>query len=141
MIDYILNPILMGGLVKEVHDGQVKLHLHGRLGVITIPEELILTKEPVMPGLELEFYFSYVQVTAAPLDYDTSPLHGKDEELIPCLIGGHIIEVNDTAIKASLDEGLGTVAVPLRWVFTDMALEEGQCVELYFSRVRPKPVR
>ena len=30
-------------------------------------------------------------------------------------------------------DGLGTVAVPRRWAFTDVPLDEGQNVEFYFS--------
>ena len=45
MLDYMINPIKMGGLVKEVKDNQIKVHLHGRLGVITVPNRLVTTKE------------------------------------------------------------------------------------------------
>ena len=38
-LDYTINPILMGGLVKSVDAGIVKVHLHWRLGVIEIPRE------------------------------------------------------------------------------------------------------
>ena len=40
--EYTINPVLMGGLVKEVTSDAVKVHLHGRLGVITIPKGCIL---------------------------------------------------------------------------------------------------
>lgn len=39
-MDYMINPIKMGGLIKEVQDDRIKVHLHGRLGVITIPKRL-----------------------------------------------------------------------------------------------------
>lgn len=45
-MDYMINPIKMGGLVKEVTDDRIKVHLHGRLGVITIPKRLVITSEP-----------------------------------------------------------------------------------------------
>lgn len=132
-LDYMINPILMGGLVKEVKDNIVKVHLHGRLGVIEVPREYILEKdtEPEI-GHDMSFYFSYIQINENPYDYDCSPIK-KDKEFAPCLIGGTIIEVNDTAIKVRMMEELGTVAVPRRWAFTDLPLAEGQNVEFYFS--------
>ncbi len=132
-LDYTINPILMGGLVKEVKDNIVKVHLHGRLGVIEVPREYILEKdtEPEI-GHDMSFYFSYIQINENPYDYDCSPIK-KDKEFAPCLIGGNIIEVNDTAIKVRMMEELGTVAVPRRWAFTDLPLAEGQNVEFYFS--------
>ena len=45
MLDYMINPIKMGGLVKGVNDDQIKVHLHGRLGVITVPNRLVTTKK------------------------------------------------------------------------------------------------
>lgn len=44
-MDYIINPVKMGGLVKKVTDGMVKIHLHGRLGVITVPESIIYHRQ------------------------------------------------------------------------------------------------
>lgn len=131
-LDYVINPALMGGLVKEVSEDAVKVHLHGRLGVITVPRSLILEPVTPQPGHEMQFYFSYLQVNEAPYDYDDSPI-SKGKEFDPCLIGGTITEVNDTAIKAEMMDHIGTVAVPRRWVFTDQALQEGQNVEFYFS--------
>ncbi len=132
-LDYTINPILMGGLVKEVKNGIVKVHLHGRLGVIEVPREYVLEKdvEPAI-GHDMSFYFSYIQINENPYDYDCSPIR-KDREFAPCLIGGTITEVNDTAIKVRMMEELGTVAVPRRWAFTDLPLAEGQNVEFYFS--------
>ena len=71
-LDYIINPILMGGLVKEINEDMVKVHLHGRLGVITIPEKIILSEIELEPGVELEFHFSYLKVEDAGYDYDYS---------------------------------------------------------------------
>ncbi|HBI92206.1 MAG TPA: hypothetical protein DDY58_07100 [Terrisporobacter glycolicus] len=51
------------------------------------------------------------------------------------MIGGKIIEVNDTAAKIEIDNQVGTVAVPRRWMFTDVKLEEGLDVEFYLSRM------
>jgi hypothetical protein len=133
-LEYIINPVLMGGLVKEVNDEMVKVHLHGRLGVITVPPTCILGEEEIFPGTEMQFYFSYLEVTNAPYDYDAATIRSGMFE--PCFIGGTICEVNDTAIKADIMDHLGTVAVPRRWVFTASALEEGQNVEFYFSPMR-----
>lgn len=130
-LDYMINPVLMGGLVKEVNKEEIKVHLHGRLGVITIPKTFVHFEDEVEPGHEMQFYFSYIQVNEDPFAYDCSPM--KEEKLTPCYIGGTITEVNDTAIKAKMMDGLGTVAVPRRWVFTPVTLEEGQNVEFYFS--------
>lgn len=132
MLDYIINPIKMGGLVKEVTDDQIKVHLHGRLGVITVPNKLVTTKEKLEPGHEMEFYFSYIRVVEDPYDYDSSDMV-TNHEITPCLLGGKITEVNDTAAKVEIMDGLGTVAVPRRWYFTDIPLEEGKDAEFYFS--------
>lgn len=135
-VDYMINPILMGGLIKEAGNKLIKVHLHGRLGVIEIPPEYILDKD-IRPeiGHDMEFYFSYLQVNDKPYEYDCTPLK-KGKFFEPCLVGGTITEVNDTAIKAEIMEGLGTVAVPRRWAFTDVTLAEGQNVEFYFSPMR-----
>ena len=131
-LDYIINPVKMGGLVKEVTGEYVKLHLHGRLGVIQVPKNLIISDKPVTAGHELEFYFSYIQIVENPYDYDCSDMTPK-KEIAPCLLGGTVTKVNDTAIEVSVMNGLGTVAVPRRWVFTPVALQEGQHAEFYFS--------
>lgn len=139
--EYMISPVLMGGLVKETKGDMVKVHLHGRLGVITVPEQYILAGEDGFPksgenpaGTEMQFYFSYLQVNEQPYDYDDCPIRNRSFE--PCFIGGTIREVNDTAVLAEMMDGLGTVAVPRRWVFTDRALEEGQNVEFYFSPMK-----
>lgn len=137
MIDYIINPILMGGLIKEISNEMVKIHLHGRLGVITVPCKLLVGKEKMKSGSEVEFYFSYLQVVENPYDYDCRAMY-SNTELIPSLLGGKLIEVNDTAVKAEIMNQLGYVSVPRRWVFTDFVLELGQNVEFYFSPVRIK---
>lgn len=131
-MDYIINPVKMGGLVKEVSGDKVKVHLHGRLGVIKVPKSLIISEEPVETGHELEFYFSYVQIIENPYDYDSSEMT-TDHEIEPCLLGGKITEVNDTAIEVAIMNNLGSVAVPRRWVFTPVAPEVGQEAEFYFS--------
>ncbi len=132
MIDYMIQPIKMGGLVKEVYDSQIKVHLHGRLGVITIPKRLVRSDEKMEAGHELEFYFSYIRVVEDPYDYDSSDMV-REHDIFPCLLGGKITEVNDTAAKVEIMNHLGTVAVPRRWYFTDVPLKKGSDVEFYFS--------
>ena len=73
-----------------------------------------------------------MQIVETPLDYDCGPLE-KDREFTPVLAGGVLSEVNDTAIKADCLGGLATIAVPRRWVFTDVALKEGEYTEFYIS--------
>lgn len=131
-MDYIINPVKMGGLVKAVAEDKIKVHLFGRLGVITVPKSLVITDEPLSPGTETEFYFSYIQMVEDPFDYDSSDMT-TDHEIAPCLLGGKITEVNDTAIEVTIMNGLGTIGVPRRWAFTPATLEEGQDVEFYFS--------
>lgn len=63
MVQYELNPILMEGKVVSVNDTAVKVDVRGRLGVITVPKRWVLTDFPLQPGLRVEFYFSYMQVT------------------------------------------------------------------------------
>ncbi|MCR4653617.1 MAG: hypothetical protein K5744_07975 [Eubacterium sp.] len=135
-MDYTIHPVLMGGLVKEVNENWVKVHLHGRLGVIEVPSCYILDQDQKPEvGHEMQFYFSYLQVNEEPYDYDSSPLK-KEKAFFPCFIGGTITEVNDTAIKAEMMDAIGTVAVPRRWAFTDIPLAKGQNVEFYFSPMR-----
>lgn len=131
-MDYVINPILMGGLVKKTTGDKVTVHLHGRLGVICVPRELIIGETVLEPGHDMEFYFSYIEVVKEPYDYDCTTMN-PECETSPCLVGGKIVEVNDTAIKAEMMNGFGTVAVPRRWVFTSTVLEVGQDVACYLS--------
>ncbi|MFR3727541.1 CBO2463/CBO2479 domain-containing protein [Lacrimispora sp.] len=57
-------------------------------------------------------------------------------ELVPQLTRAKITEINDTAVKVSLQGRLGVITVPLRWIFTDKTLEIGQYVEFYFSYMK-----
>lgn len=54
-------------------------------------------------------------------------------QLEPQLTKAKIVEINDTAVKVSVQGRLGVITVPLRWVFTDKKMEIGQEVEFYFS--------
>lgn len=133
MIDYQINPAPMGGVVKQIYeDGRVHINLNGRLGVIKAPKHLIVDDVEIEPGHELQFYFSYIRIVENPYEYDSSDLN-PDYGITPTLVGGKLSQVNDTAIEAEIMNGMGTVAVPRRWVFTDIALEEGQSCELYLS--------
>ena len=134
-MDYMINPVMMGGLVKEVSAEQVKVHLHGRLGVVTVVRTLTDMPQKLEPGQEMKFYFSYIQVVDAPYDYDSAAMD-PNMELIPSLLGGTIIEVNDTAAKVEIMEKMGTIAVPRRWIFTNVSLQEGQAVEFYMSPMK-----
>lgn len=118
----------MGGLVKEAGQEWIKVHLHGRLGVITVPRSLVLIGADgggAAPGHELQFYFSYLEVDDAPRDYDLSELKML-QEVTPVPVGGVLTEVNDTAVKCEMPSGMGVVAVPRRWVFTNQALPWGR---------------
>lgn len=104
-------------------------------GVITVPRSLVMTAEMLVPGHELQFYFSYLEVDDAPRDYDLSELNML-REVTPVPVGGVLTEVNDTAVKCGMSGGMGTVAVPRRWVFTNQALAVGQTAGFYFSPMR-----
>ena len=119
-LDYQINPVLMEGTVTKTAADDVVLNLRGRLGVIHAAPSLFLHQP--REGRKFRFYFSYMQIVKAPLDYDYAPLQ-TDREFTPVLAGGVLSEVNDTAI----------IAVPRRWVFTDVALEKGQYTEFYIS--------
>lgn len=142
-MDYMINPVKMGGLVKEIindaADGaacsQIKVHLHGRLGVLTVPEALVIHREALEAGQKVEFYFSYIQIVEDVYDYDSTEMRTQPE-LSPCLLGGVVTEVNDTAVKVAVMDGLGTVAAPRRWVFTPVTLKVGLKAEFYFSRMK-----
>lgn len=133
-MEYTISPVLMGGLVKEIAPDYIKIHIHGRLGVITIAPEYITCEEPLRVGHDMKFYFSYLRVTDEVFAMD---LHGmRTVPPFPTMVYGIISEINDTAIKATLAEGMGTVAVPLRFVFTEVPLKIGQSVELYLSNMQ-----
>jgi hypothetical protein len=53
--------------------------------------------------------------------------------LVPYLTRGVITAVNETCVTVGIAGRLGTITVPLRWVFTDKEPEIGQAVEFYFS--------
>lgn len=121
----------MGGIITKINGDMLHVNLHGRLGVLEIPSKYLIDGN-AFEGERVRFYFSYINTTKDPLDYDTA---GLDPALPmdPSYVGGKLIEVNDTAVKASVADLGATVAVPRRWIFTDFPLEEGQYVEFYLS--------
>ena len=131
---YIINPVVMGGKINTVLDDQVKLNLRGRLGVLYISKELIMPGVDLSEENKLEFYFSYLWIVENKFDYDLKGFL-SGEELSPVLMGGVIDEVNDTAAKIIIDNNFGTIAVPRRWLFTEVEPEVGQNVEFYFSKL------
>ena len=95
----------------------------------------MLHPDDITENDRIGFYFSYLQLTEQPLDYDYTPL-SADTDTEPCLVGGILEEVNDTAVKVRIGRNLGTVAVPRRWVFTDREPAEQDHVEFYLSRIK-----
>lgn len=132
-MDYIINPILMGGVINKVTEDRVKINLRGRLGVIEVPKVLIVSPAP-KSGDKVSFYFSYLEVTDNPCDYDSDEIV-REKEIIPCLLGGKITEFNDTAIEAVVEKLDIIIRVPRRWVFTEVALEDELDVEFYLSQI------
>ena len=45
-MDYIINPVLMGGVINGISEDRVKINLNGRLGVIELPKTLLSFSEP-----------------------------------------------------------------------------------------------
>ncbi len=132
-LDYLINPVIMGGIVKDVYeDGTVKIYLNGRLGVIKVNPSLLRGDITPEPGHTLEFYFSYMQMLDEPYDYDASDMT-PDHDIEPCLLGGTIIDVNDTAVTVAVMDRIGEITVPRRWLITSKVPENGCDVEFYFS--------
>lgn len=133
MIDYQINPVLMGGTIKSISsDGTVKINLRGRLGVLKVPSDIVINKEELEAGKKLQFFFSYLRVIDKDIEFDDSDLN-VDYGLNPTILGGKFLEVNDTAVEVGVMNGKGTVAVPRRWVFTENDLEENNSCEFYLS--------
>lgn len=133
MLNYQINPVLMGGKVKSISgEGVVKINLNGRLGVIKVPQNLFINNEELDVGKKLRFFFSYVKVVDNCLEFDNSDLNAE-YGVEPTLLGGVFKEVNDTAVELSIMNGQGSVAVPRRWIFTEKELEENFNCELYLS--------
>ncbi len=134
-LSYQLNPVLMGGVITKTASDDVKINLNGRLGVLYVKKSLLLHPDDITENDRIGFYFSDLQLTEQPLDYDYTPL-SADTDTEPCLVGGILEEVNDTAVKVRIGRNLGTVAVPRRWVFTDKEPAEQDHVEFYLSRIK-----
>ncbi len=132
-IDYLINPVKMGGVVKDLlPGGKVKIYLNGRLGVIKVPRWLIRGDVDLRPGHEVEFYFSYLQLNEDPFDYDASDMT-PDHEIAPCLLGGKLVDVNDTAVTIKAMNDLGEITVPRRWLVASSEPKTGLDAEFYFS--------
>lgn len=56
--------------------------------------------------------------------------------LIPRLIKGRVIEVNDMGVKVEFLGRMGVLQVPLRMVVTDKPIEVNDEVEIYMSYVQ-----
>ena len=138
--DITINPVQMRGFVKEIVDDQIKVHIAGRLGVISVKQDLIKEAGSIFQVDNLTFYFSFVKVVDEPLDYDLFPFEGEGE-FTPVLVGGKLIEVNDTAVKLEITGNLGTIAVPRRWIFTDYPLKEGLLTQFYFSPLKKLEIK
>lgn len=130
----IIVPALMRGQVNKINDKEIKINLTGRLGVIYISKKLVEDSSNVNLGDTLKFFFSYIWVEKEKFEYDYSNLISM-ESLEPHLASGILEEVNDTAVKVNINGGIGTIAVPRRWVFTEHDLEIDQNVEFYISRM------
>jgi hypothetical protein len=59
--------------------------------------------------------------------------------IVPNLTRGVITAVNETYVTVGITGRLGTVTVPLRWVFADARLEIGRTVEFWFSYMKTVP--
>lgn len=134
-MNYIINPTLMGGTINKVTEDRVKINLRGRLGVIEVPKVLIGGSPAPKSGDKVSFYFSYLEVTDNPCDYDLDEIV-REDDITPCLLGGKITEFNDTAIEAVVKKLDIIIRVPRRWVFTEVALEDNLDVEFYLSRMQ-----
>ncbi|HHW95256.1 MAG TPA: hypothetical protein GX736_04965 [Mogibacterium sp.] len=134
-MDYIINSVKMGGLIKSVDDNRVKIHLYGRLGVIHVSKSIIHTYEELEAGQCVEFYFSYMEAIEKPFDYDATDIRASNK-IAPSLLGGKIIEINDTAVVVDIMDEIGTINVPRRWVITPIELKKGLDIEFYFSGMR-----
>lgn len=134
MNEYIIQPVLMGGTIKEFFEDKIKIHLKGRLGVLTLPMSFFKGDTNIKAEDKVSFYFSYIQVVEKAGNYDISGINIYSD-IEPELFGGKISLVNDTAVEVSIDS-VGTIFVPRRWVFSDTELKEGQNVEFYLSGIK-----
>lgn len=134
MFEYMISPVLMEGTLKETVGDRMKIHLRGRLGVLTLPRYFFKGQSDPVAGDKVRFYFSYIQVVEKEGDYDINSLKTYDE-VYPCLVGGKISMYNDTAVEVKALEDSITIFVPRRWVFTQKDLDDGLSVEFYISAV------
>ena len=133
MVDYQINPSLMGGKVKSIsQDGMVKINLNGRLGIINIPADYIVNREQLQEGGRLRFFFSYIRVVDEFFEFDDADMN-LEYGMQPTLISGKCTEVNDTAVELSIMNGKANITVPRRWMFTEKPLEPNLNCQMYLS--------
>ena len=70
MFEYMISPVLMEGTLKETVGDSMKIHLRGRLGVLTLPRYFFKGQSDPAAGDKVKFYFSYIQV-----DFISVPLN------------------------------------------------------------------
>ena len=130
--EYVINPTLMMGTVREIQDELVTIHLRGRLGVIRIAKKHFKGSQNLAVDTKVRFFFSYIHVVETVYEFDNAIVN-QAYDLSPSLLHGEITDVNDTSVQVEMAGNLGTVIVPRRWVFTNQALEKEQQVSFYFS--------
>lgn len=138
-MEYRINPVKMTGQVKALKDNQLEIHLQGRLGILTVKREILLSEE-IKAGDQIEFYFSYIQAVEEAENYNASGISIYHEEA-PSLIGGRLTKVSDTRVEVAIMDDLGSMALPKGWVITPIPLEEGRQVEFYFSCMNKKALQ
>ncbi len=57
-----LEPLLLRGEIKEITEVGVRIGIHGRMGVLSLPLRCVFTDKELEVGQEVEFYLSYVNV-------------------------------------------------------------------------------
>lgn len=134
---YVMNPVLMNGKVKSIDDQWTAINLNGRLGLLTMDNQLVMNQDKITEGDSVEFFFSYIQTADFPMDYDYQDLLSQDA-LRPSYIDGKIIQVDDVAIKVAMSQDLGTLYVPRRWVIANNTLKPGMVVDFFLSKIRLK---
>ncbi len=73
-----LEPRLTRATITGVNDTAITVSIRGRLGVITVPRRWVFTDRPLSPGVEVEFYFSYMVTAASASDTES----GARRELV-----------------------------------------------------------
>ena len=61
MPKYTDRLIYMEGIIVEVHDGAVGIHLKGRLGFLKIPMRMLISDHEIKVGQEVGFNMSFIE--------------------------------------------------------------------------------